>query len=71
MPTDKELLNAYAHGIVSAARANWMTLANMDAYFWSASYYSQNSPNAWFVNLGLGNTAIYDKNVFNSVVCVR
>ena len=44
LPTHEELMNAYAHEIKIAARANWMTLANMQAYFWSTSSFS-NSPN--------------------------
>jgi len=72
LPTDGELLIAYAHGIVSAARANWMTLANMQAYFWSASSYSSDASSALLVNLGGGITFIFTKSYSSfSVVCVR
>ena len=40
LPTQKELMDAYNHGITSAARtdANWMTQLNMGSnYFWSSS----------------------------------
>ena len=71
LPTQEELKNAYAHGIISAARANWMTLANMQADFWSASSYS-NWPNiAWLVYLGYGDTDYMAKGYPNAVVCVR
>ncbi len=71
MPTDKELLHAYAHGIVSAARANWMTLANMQAYFWSASSFSANTNYAWLVYLGYGGPGYLHKTSVYAVVCVR
>ena len=71
LPTQKELLDAYAHGIKIAARANWMTLANMQAGFWSASSYSDGSNNAWVVNLGNGNTYNDFKHYTYAVVCVR
>jgi hypothetical protein len=80
LPTQKELWEAYTHGIRSipssyaAANTNWMTEANMDAWFWSGSSGSTNSANAWFMHLAYG--ATYD--VFGKaspyplqVVCVR
>ena len=71
LPTQTELMNANAHGIKIAARANWMTLANMQADFWSASSYS-NWPNiAWLVYLWGGNTDYMAKGYPNAVVCVR
>ena len=75
LPTQEELTNAYAHGIISAARANWMTLADMQAYFWSTSSFS-NSPNtysAWFVNLGDGSLSLITLTgvLRYSVVCVQ
>ena len=71
LPTQTELMNANAHGIKIAARANWMTIANMQADFWSASSYS-NWPNiAWLVYLWGGNTDYMAKGYPNAVVCVR
>jgi hypothetical protein len=77
LPTQTELMNAYAHGIVSAARANWMTLGgedrtNMEMWFWSTSSYSGNTNNAWFVNLGYRFTSFTSKSTnVVGVVCVR
>ena len=71
LPTQTELMNAYEHGIKIAAKANWMTLVNMQADFWSASSYS-NWPNiAWLVYLGYGDTDYMAKGYPNAVVCVR
>jgi len=70
LPTDKELLNAYDHGIISAARSNWMTFADMQTYFWSASSTSLTYL-AWFVYLGNGGLDATNKGLSNSVVCVR
>ena len=71
LPTKEELKNASDHGIITAARANWMTPANMQAYFWSASSYSDNTNNAWIVYLRYGNTAGNSTNDSSAVVCVR
>ena len=69
LPTQKELLNAYEHGITSAASANWMTLANMGGDFWSASHF--NAGNADMVCLRNGNSGSVGTYVSYSVVCVR
>ena len=71
LPTQKELMNAYEHGITSAASTDWMTLANMRADFWSASSYSYDTDYVWIVGLALGNTGA--KSTYNSgvVVCVQ
>ena len=73
LPTQKELMDAYNHGITSAARtdANWMTLANMQSItFWSSSSVAANTNNAWYVNLAYG-YAFYSQKIYdNAVVCV-
>jgi len=72
LPTHEELMNAYAHEIKIAARANWMTLANMQAYFWSASSSSSNTNFARVVDLWSGYTYnAYKKEPNYAVVCVR
>ena len=72
MPTQKELLNAYEHGITSAASANWMTLANMQLYFWSASsdslFLDKVRTTIAFTNGGMGSVV---KTTPYNVVCVR
>jgi hypothetical protein len=71
LPTQKELMEAYTHGIRSAARTNWMTEANMNANFWSGSSVSYNSGHAWNVTLANGYTGNNPKNFTFQVVCVR
>jgi hypothetical protein len=74
LPTQKELMEAYTHGIRSAARTNWMTEGDMGNYFWSGSSVSSSSNNAWVVNLANGRTfTTYDngKSFTIQVVCVR
>ncbi len=71
LPTQKELMEAYTHGIRSAARTNWMTEANMNNGFWSGSSMSLGTTNAWYVNLANGSTSLNLKGTPNQVVCVR
>jgi hypothetical protein len=79
LPTQKELMEAYTHGIRSAARtdAAWMTEANMNSFFWSGSSYSTISNTAWLgypssgLPLGAGAAAYLDKSITGQVVCVR
>jgi hypothetical protein len=71
LPTQKELMEAYTHGIRSAARTNWMTEANMNNWFWSGSSVSNDSDNAWNVGLANGNSDYYAKAYTLQVVCVR
>jgi hypothetical protein len=71
LPTQKELMEAYTHGIRSAAGANWMTEANMYSSFWSGSSVSNGTVDAWSVNLANGNPNPSGKGAANPVVCVR
>jgi len=78
LPTQKELMNAFEHGIVSTAINDnvsphyWMTLANMRNNFWSASSNSDNLGTAFTVDLSTANTVANDKNNrYINVVCVQ
>ena len=72
LPTQKELMEAYTHGIWSAASANWMTEFDMSAnYFWSGSSVSFYPSDAWRVNLAKGLTHNAFKSSPSQVVCVR
>jgi hypothetical protein len=64
-------MEAYTHGIGSAARTNWMTEANMNGAFWSGSSVSNSTDDAWIVYLPYGSTGIYYKYDSGQVVCVR
>jgi hypothetical protein len=73
LPTQKELMSLYEHGIVSMVGSNFITLANMqNNYFWSSSTLSYDTIYAWFVYLASGDTnANYNKTNSLYVVCVR
>ena len=72
IPTQKELMESYAHGVRSAASANWITEAQIAAnYFLSGSSFSSNADNAWLVFLAYGSTNFNLKTNPYQVVCVR
>jgi hypothetical protein len=72
LPTQKELMSGYEHGIRSASRASWITQAQMDAnYFWSSSTLSATLQNALVVTLAYGATGHNARNLAHSVSCVR
>jgi Protein of unknown function (DUF1566) len=68
IPTQKELMNAYEHGIRSTQSANFVSSF---LYFWSGSTVSYNTNSAWHVNLASGLTYPNLKNNTSSVICVR
>jgi hypothetical protein len=72
LPTQKELMEAYNHGIRSAAGANWIPLSNMTSSFWSATTSVQITNNAWQVTLANGTTSLGStKTSAANYVCVR
>jgi hypothetical protein len=73
LPTQKELMSLYEHGIVSLANANFMTRANMQNYFWSSSSGSTDSgtTRAWNVLLANGDTNANVRTDAYYAVCVR
>ncbi len=82
LPTQKELMEAYTHGIRSvpssyaAANTNWMTEGNMmTGQFWSGSSVSYDTTplGAWIVDLANGSTGpdYSSKDDTHRVVCVR
>jgi hypothetical protein len=72
LPTQKELMESYTHGIRSAARTNWITEGGMNSWFWSGSSQAANRNYAWLVDLAYGFTNNASaKNVTLQVVCVR
>ena len=72
-------MDAYNHGIRSAAsdtwatgsNPNWIIEANMYGNFWSGSTVSNGTLFAWIVNLAGGTTSSLSKNSSYGVVCVR
>jgi hypothetical protein len=72
LPTQKELIDAYNHGVRSAASTNWITAAAMaNGSFASASSVSLNLSSMWGVDLKNGFTGQGLKFLTNQIVCVR
>jgi hypothetical protein len=76
LPTQKELLDAYNHGIRSAASNNWIievTEENLQInnFFWSGSSAYVSTNRAWYVSLANGYSDFNFKNFTGQVVCVR
>jgi hypothetical protein len=69
LPTHKELMEGYSHGIRSAASANWVP--DSWDYFWSSSSVSLNTVYAWPQSLMYGTSGNYTKDNSFNVVCVR
>jgi len=73
LPSQKELMQAYIDGIYNQAGIDEASAAAFvtDNYYWSSSEVSNNSNNAWNVNLNNGNTNNNNKtNTNNGVRCV-
>jgi len=73
LPTQKELMDAYNHGIRSGGTSYWVTTAQTYAGFWSSSSPSATTLTgyAWNVSLAHGNSNSNNKTVTLSFVCVR
>ncbi len=73
LPTQKELMEAYNHGIRSAASDNWVAEGAMTSnYFWSATSSSANRSLAWYLSFAYGMTNGSNKASSNYyVACVR
>ncbi|MBC7658580.1 MAG: DUF1566 domain-containing protein [Chitinophagaceae bacterium] len=83
LPTQKELMDAYAHGIrdvgfngagvsTGSTNLNANFIADVDTYYWSASTTSYNTSYAWLVHLSYGATTNFStKSPAYLVLCVR
>jgi hypothetical protein len=72
LPTQKELMDAYVHGIRSATQTNWFTDSEMQNSVLSASSSSYNGSEYLYVNLRNGGTGSYAKSTgLHMVFCVR
>ena len=70
LPTQKELMSLYEHGLASLASANFMTIATMQGSFWSSTTNSSSSANGWSGNL-MGPYFGNPKNNSYGFFCVR
>jgi len=71
LPTQKEAMAAYEHGVASAASANWITSVQMQNYIWTSSSISNSTASAWVVIFSFGYTYDNGKSGSSTVVCVR
>ncbi len=72
LPTQKELLEAYNHGIMTTADApNWMTQISLGASYWSSTTNASDSGNAWRLIFRSGNSITSTKTGVHSTICIR
>ncbi|MCX6108141.1 MAG: DUF1566 domain-containing protein [Proteobacteria bacterium] len=73
LPTQKELMSLYEHGIAALANANFITLANMQAQNFMSSTTNSNVSTAylWYVSLASGLTRYNNKTFSYYFVCVK
>lgn len=71
LPTQKELMDTYNHGILSSANDNWIPSADMkNLSFWSSSS-SYGVNRAWTVHLAYAIISEIAKGNTKGVACVR
>jgi hypothetical protein len=72
LPTQKELMALYEHGIVSMASVDFISASTMQLEnFWSASSDAAAPENAWSAVIGTGATSKGDKDTTYKVLCVK
>ena len=71
LPTQKELMSLYEHGMVSLKAADAAALANLQVHFWSASTDAQDQTLANSTTLSNGRTSTTSKLTPLYVVCVK
>ena len=72
LPTEKEILEANTHGIMSTAGAtNWISLVDLRSLYWSATSSAAIQGNAWQVSIGTGDVGYDAKYSTIRVICVR
>ncbi len=72
LPTQKELMAAYEHGIndLDDGHTGSNNLSDLDTTFWTSSTDSSGISNAWFMSLFSGGTSSVGKGDSHSVLCV-
>lgn len=72
LPTQKELMALYEHGIVSKASGDFISASDMQLEnFWSATSDAVAPENAWSAVIGTGATSKTDKVTTLKVICVK
>jgi hypothetical protein len=68
LPTQKELITAWSHGIRGLQTANY---GDFDQYFWSATTFSADTTDAFYIGLGFGSSLYGNKAAGADVICVK
>ena len=72
LPSQKEVVEAYNHGIFSAGATNWMTSSEMNQNVWSSTTFSNSTMSAFAYNLATGISSASAKSTgTNRVICVK
>jgi hypothetical protein len=71
LPTQKEAMDAYAHGFRSIASANFIPASDLTGGFWTSTNNSQNAREAWKVNLSEGYVDLGTKDLGYLSPCVK
>jgi hypothetical protein len=72
LPTQKELMALYEHGILSQASNDFIDVDSMrQGSLWSATSDAVTPDNAWSVVIGTGATSKQDKDTTLKVICVK
>jgi hypothetical protein len=73
LPTQKELMSIYAHGVAAiSGAAGWSGKMDTNAYFWTATTNASNTSNAWKVWLKNGDVDNTSPKVdTHKVICVK
>jgi hypothetical protein len=72
LPTQKEIWEAYIHGIRDATNSNWINKSTMDfSGFWSGTSVSGDGGNAFKIIFGQSYPSVGSKSSLGEVVCVR
>jgi hypothetical protein len=72
LPTQKELMEAYTHGIRTVPNTSWISFEDMtNGPFWSGSSHSYEAGEAWYFYLSYGGGLVDGKFYTGQVVCVR
>ncbi len=71
LPTQKEMLNLYLHGIAGIAGYNFMNQAHMTNNMWTSTSWSLIGSSAWAVTVGYGTAGLQSKTTSLPIFCVR
>lgn len=71
LPTQKELMEAYSHGIRSAASTNWISESSFNFTAWSGSSMAGGDTEALNIFISQGFSNFGTKTTISGVICIR